>query len=120
MLTRLFDFELPPSLIALRQVEPREKASLMVIRANNRFEHRKFKDLGDYLSECDILPPDVSKVISVRLNGTRLARDPSGQQVPIEITLHRRTGGNSFLALAKPARRVRPNDFSEFGPDLGA
>ncbi len=120
MLTSLFDFELPPALIALRPAEPRDSARLMVVHPGGRIEHRRFRDLGDYLSEGDILSLNDSRVIPARLTGHRPSRQAGSPAVAVEVTLHRRSAPDRFLAFAKPARRLQPGDRLDFPPALQA
>lgn len=120
MLTKDFDFVLPPELIALRPVEPRDCARLMVIKPDGTIVHRTFKDLGDYLVSGDILSFNDSRVIAARLIGIRPPRQPGSPAVQVEVTLHRRTGPGGFLAFAKPARRLKRGDCLDFGPVLKA
>lgn len=120
MQTRLFDFDLPPGLVALRPAEPRDSARLMVIHPDGRLEHRYFGDLGGYLQEYDILSFNDSRVIPARLAGTRAARIPGGPPIPIEVTLHRRSAPDIFLAFVKPAKRLKEGDRLDFGQDLSA
>ena len=114
MLTALFDFHLPAELIALRPVEPRDNARLMIVYPDGRIAHRRFVDLEEYLESRDILSLNDSRVILARLSGKRLSRLPGMDDVSVEITLCRRLGPSRFMALAKPARRLRPGDVLQF------
>lgn len=70
----LFDYELPPELIAQRPVEPRDSSRLFVVhRQSGRFEHRRFRDLPEYLQPGDCLVLNNTKVIPARVYGTRVA-----------------------------------------------
>jgi S-adenosylmethionine:tRNA ribosyltransferase-isomerase len=120
MLTSQFDFVLPPSRIALRPAEPRDSARLMVIHSDGRIEHRLFWELGGYLKRNDILSFNDSRVIAARLAGTRSPRLPGGIAVPVEVTLHKRSGTDRFFAFAKAARRFQPGDRLNFTFGLGA
>ena len=120
MLTELFDFDLPGSLIALRPMEPRDSARLLVVQENGEIRHHIFRDLPDLLQENDILSFNNSKVIAARLAGYRPARDPAGPAIPVEVTLHRREDPGRFRAFAQPARRLRPADALVFAEGLEA
>ncbi|MCC9076585.1 tRNA preQ1(34) S-adenosylmethionine ribosyltransferase-isomerase QueA [Litorilinea aerophila] len=70
MKTALFDYDLPPELIAQEPAEPRDSSRLMVLhRADGRIEHRRFRDIGDYLRAGDLLVANDSRVIPARLHG---------------------------------------------------
>jgi S-adenosylmethionine:tRNA ribosyltransferase-isomerase len=120
MLTRLFDFDLPSELIALRPAEPRESARLLLVGQDGRLEHRSFKDLSQLLRKGDILSFNDSKVIRGRLTGTRPSRDPGGPAVSAEITLHKRNSPSRYLALVQPAKRLRVGDRLHLGANLMA
>src|SRR5882724_8091868 len=45
-----FDYDLPPELIAQTPIEPRDASRLLVVnRREQTFEHRHFRDIGEYL-----------------------------------------------------------------------
>ncbi|MBC7345939.1 MAG: tRNA preQ1(34) S-adenosylmethionine ribosyltransferase-isomerase QueA [Clostridia bacterium] len=104
METGLFDYELPPELIAQKPREPRDSSRLMVVhRQSGRIEHRQFRDLPAYLSRPDVMVLNNTKVIPARLRGRR----ESGG--PVELLLLRRHGSKGdfcWEALVRPARRV--------------
>jgi len=120
MLTELFDFALPDSRIALRPAEPRDSARLLLVHENGEITHRHFRDLPDLLKNNDILSFNDTKVIAARLNAVRPPRVAGGPEVPLELTLHKRTGADEFRAFAQPARRLRPGDVLAFGHGLDA
>lgn len=101
METSLFDYELPPELIAQEPIEPRDASRLMVVeRASGRIEHRRFRDLPSYLGPPDVLVVNETKVIPARLIGRR----PTGGKV--ELLLVRRHAPSLWEAMARPARRA--------------
>jgi len=111
----LFDFELPPERIALRPVEPRDAARLLVVRPDARpqLEDRIVRDLPDLLRPGDVLVFNDTKVIPARLFGRRIGR---GEAEPkIEATLHQRLDASRWKAFVKPAKRLRPGDTVRFG-----
>lgn len=119
MKTQDFDFALPPERIALRPAEPRGAARLLVVRPDGALEHRQFDDLPDLLRAGDMLAFNDSRVIPARLTGIRPGRGPDGD-VTVGVTLHKRQGGDAYLAFAQPARRLRPGDSLTFSHDLTA
>ena len=92
----------------------------MVVHPQGRIEHRVFRDLGEYLNLNDVLSFNDSRVIAARLTRVRPARTPEGLGVRVEVTLHKRTGPDRYLAFAKPARRLQLADRLDFSPDLRA
>ena len=114
-----FDFELPRDLIALRPIVPRDASRLLVVRENGAREHRTIRDLPELLRAGDTLVVNDTKVIAARLLGRRLARGAS-EGAAIEVTLHKRTSPSSFLAFARPAKRVKEGDRVQLGETLAA
>ena len=115
MRTDLFDFALPPELIALRPVTPRDAARLLVVRPGMGAEDRQVRDLPDLLRPGDALVVNDSKVIPARLRGRRVGRGAS--EPAIEATLHRRLDGSRWCAFVKPAKRLSPGDVVRFGEE---
>lgn len=102
-----FDYHLPPELIAQTPVEPRDAARLFVVeRATGRFQHRRFRELGEFLHPGDLLVLNDTRVIRARLLGRK---ERSGGKV--EVFLLRRLagrGGEEWECLVRPGRRLRP------------
>jgi S-adenosylmethionine:tRNA ribosyltransferase-isomerase len=114
----LFDFELPPARIALRPVEPRDAARLLVVRPNAtpRFEDRAVLDLPDYLAPGDVLAVNDTRVIRARLYGVRSRGDTAAR---IEATLINREGEALWRALVRPAKRLKQGDVLSFASASG-
>jgi S-adenosylmethionine:tRNA ribosyltransferase-isomerase len=110
-----FDFELPEDRIALRPAEPRDSARMLVVRPDgtSEFEDRSVRDLPDLLREGDALVVNDTKVIPAQLFGKRVGR---GETEPrIEATLHKRLDAQTWLAFAKPGRKLEADDRIQFG-----
>jgi S-adenosylmethionine:tRNA ribosyltransferase-isomerase len=76
--TDLFDYPLPPRLIAQKPADRRDESRLLVVhRTGHRVEHRHFRDLPEYLAAGDRLFRNNAAVIPARLLATR----PTGGQV---------------------------------------
>ncbi len=87
LLTRDYDYQLPPELIAQQPVEPRDAARLMVIhRATGQIEPRVFRDIVEYLRPGDLLVANDSRVIPARLFAHKV---PTGGRVEL-LLLNRR------------------------------
>ena len=101
-----FDFELPDSLIAQAPAAERTDSRLLGLRrADGALSTRRFRDLVDTLGPKDLLVLNESRVLRARLRGTR---NSSGGSV--EFLAIRPHSDTSWLALAKPAKRLRPGD----------
>ncbi len=80
-----FDYHLPDGLIAQKPLRPRDRSRLLVLsRRDGEIEHRRFRDIIDYLQPGDLLVLNNSKVFPARLIGKKAE---SGGK--IEIFLHR-------------------------------
>lgn len=112
MKTADFDFDLPPDRIAQAPAQPRSSAKLLTVGAGG-FGDWHFADLPRLLKPGDLIVANDSKVIPARLTGRRGA-------AKIEATLHRRLGPDSWLAFAKPARKLKAGDRIEIAPDFWA
>lgn len=101
MRTDLFDYDLPPELIA-QTPAPRGDSRLLVLhRSSGRIDHRRFCDLPEYLAPGDLLILNDTRVTARRLRALR----PNG--LDAEILLLRPIGEKSWEALVKPGRALR-------------
>jgi S-adenosylmethionine:tRNA ribosyltransferase-isomerase len=75
MLTSLFDFPVPPELIAQEAVEPRDAARLLVAGCAQGMRHQRIADLPAWLRRGDLLVLNRTRVIPARLAG---AKDSGG------------------------------------------
>src|SRR6202142_881068 len=112
MRTDLFDFELPTERIALRPVQPRASARLLVVEPGARLHDRVVSDLPLWLKPGDQLVVNDTKVISAQLKGRRIGRETEPK---IEATLIKRLDGSRWQALVRPARKLSPGDVVRFG-----
>ncbi|MEJ0024593.1 MAG: tRNA preQ1(34) S-adenosylmethionine ribosyltransferase-isomerase QueA [Rhizomicrobium sp.] len=113
-----FDFDLPPERIALRPATPRDSARMLVVHPNGRFEHALVRDLPAFLRATDVLVVNDTKVVRARLRGRRKGRGEADPKV--EVLLHKRVAPDTFLAFARPARKLAASDLLVFGSDLVA
>lgn len=104
MRVELFDYRLPPRLIAQAPVEPRSGSRLLAVNCSTgERSHRLFRDLPLYLSAGDCVVFNRSRVRKARLKGVK---EESGGRV--ELLLLEEKGDGCWSALARPARRLRP------------
>ena len=110
-----FFYDLPQELIAQTPVEPRDASRMLVYHKDTgETEHRRFRDIVDYLKAGDLLVINNTKVIPARIYGHR----KSGGKV--EFLLHKRLNLTDWEILAKPARKAMPEQIIEFSPELSA
>jgi S-adenosylmethionine:tRNA ribosyltransferase-isomerase len=103
MQTADFDFILPRELIAQHPARSRDESRLLVLnRANGQVEHRKFRELLEFLHEGDVLVLNNSRVIPARLRGVN-AR--TGGR--FEVLLLEEKSINDWWAMLCPAKRAR-------------
>jgi len=74
MKTDLFNYDLPPELIAQHPPERRELARMLVLHRNSgKIEHKTIIDIVDYLHSPDVLVLNNTKVIPARIFGRKTA-----------------------------------------------
>ncbi|MDX9862644.1 MAG: tRNA preQ1(34) S-adenosylmethionine ribosyltransferase-isomerase QueA, partial [Rhodospirillales bacterium] len=106
-----FDFDLPSEFIAQRPAVPRDSARLMAVGDDLR--DLTMRDLPTLLGPGDIMVFNDTRVIPARLAGRR-------GEARIEATLIRQVAVDSWNALVRPARRLRPGDVVDFGGGLAS
>lgn len=109
-----YNFDLPEDLIALRPVRPRQASRMLV--ANGDILDSTVSNLPDFLQAGDLLVFNNTKVIPARLSGQRFRETPHGSGVSnIEANLIERISGDTWMSLAKPAKRLKIGDTIQFG-----
>ncbi len=100
-----FDFDLPDSQIALRPVEPRDSARLLLVEPQNPtpFSDRIVRDLPDLLQPGDALVFNDTRVIPARL---RAVRERGGAIARIELMLHLKVDGQRWRAFLRPGKKA--------------
>lgn len=111
MRTELFDYHLPPELIAQTYV-PRGASRLLVLgRENGALAHRHFPDLLDYLHPGDCLVLNDTRVTARRLEALR------ENGYPAEVLLLRPVGATAWEGLVRPGKALKPGKALTFvGP----
>ena len=111
---RDFDYEMPQELIAQTPIEPRDASRLLVVhRDSGVFEHRHFRDIGDYLRPGDLLIANQSRVLPARLLGHRVE---TGGAVEVLLLAERPDLGRDYWeTLVRPGRRLREGSRIVFG-----
>ncbi len=100
--TDLFDYTLPPHLVAQTPAARRDRSRLLVVdRATHSIAHHAFADLPQFLHAGDILFRNNAAVLPARLHAQR----PTGGQV--ECFLLRPTEqANVWRCLIKPGKKL--------------
>jgi S-adenosylmethionine:tRNA ribosyltransferase-isomerase len=111
----LFDYDLPPDLIAQEPAELRDAARLLVLdRLRGTWRDHRFSDLPALLRPGDCLVANESRVIAARLFGSL---EPSGHSV--EVLLLRPAAEGGWEALVRPGKRCRAGARIRVGGDVG-
>jgi S-adenosylmethionine:tRNA ribosyltransferase-isomerase len=98
----LFDYSLPPRLIAQTPAARRDQSRLLIIdRSTRALEHRSFADLPQYLHRGDTLFRNNAAVLPARLHAQR----PTGGQIECFLLrpLH---DDHTWRCLVKPGRKL--------------
>ena len=115
-----FDFDLPENLIALRPARPRTSSRLLVSNAG-KIVHDQFANLMTYLGAGDLLVLNNTKVIAAQLSGKRRRMSEQGETfAAINVNLLSMDAVGNWLAMAKPAKRVKVGEEIVFADDLRA
>jgi S-adenosylmethionine:tRNA ribosyltransferase-isomerase len=109
-----FIFELPSKHIAQQPAEPRDSARLLHVPARAELADLYFTDLPSLLLPGDLLVTNNTRVIPARLTGNK------GSGAKIEVTLHKSEGPGLWWVFARPAKKLKQNDFIQFAPKFTA
>jgi len=97
------DYDLPEKLIAQKPSEKRDECRLLVYeRKSGNISHHLFKDIVRFFNEGDILILNDVKVIKARFF---MKKDETGAN--IEVLLLRRLDDKRWIALTRPAKRLK-------------
>jgi len=110
-----FDFDLPDGLIATRPAVPRQAARLLMAQGD-AITDLTVADLPRLFRPGDRLVLNNTRVIPARLSGTRARGDVEAR---IEVTLIELLP-DGWRALAKPLRKVEPDEVIRFSDQLVA
>jgi len=109
----LFDFDLPPELIALRPARPRDAARMLVVAGQGAMADRTVSDLPALMRKGDVLVFNDTRVIPAQLEGRR-------GEARIGATLHKRIDLRRWQAFIRNAKRLREGDIIEFPSGVSA
>jgi S-adenosylmethionine:tRNA ribosyltransferase-isomerase len=108
---RLFDFHLPPELIAQSPSEKRDHSRLLVYnRRTKTITHKTFFQINEFLQPTDILVRNNTKVIPARLLGTKPLTKAS-----VELLLLDDLGQGKYRCLVGNAKVVKVGTELIFG-----
>ncbi|MBT4964129.1 MAG: tRNA preQ1(34) S-adenosylmethionine ribosyltransferase-isomerase QueA [Francisellaceae bacterium] len=110
MLTELFDYQLPETLIAKYPLKERSDSRMLVCsRDGGDFLHSKTKNLSSFLQSGDLLVANDTKVLKARMFGYK----STGGKV--EILLERLLSEQNFLAYIRASHAPKPGAIIEVG-----
>jgi len=111
MLVSQFNFELPRELIATAPAKPRDSANLLVVR--DQLQDLKVSGLASFFRKGDVIVFNDTKVIPAKLYGKKGG-------AAVEATLHKQVNGSTWLAFAKPARKLAIGDVFKIADEFYA
>lgn len=116
MKTSDFDFDLPQELIAQTPLLNRDESRLLVLdKSTGEIEHKKFRNILDYLNSGDVLVINDTKVIPARLMGVK---EDTG--AVIELLLLKDMGDDVWECLSRPQKRLHVGTIVKFSDELSA
>ncbi len=108
-----FNYNLPEELIAQVPLEKRDTSRLMILdREKQTIEHKKFKDIIDYLEPGDCLVRNNTKVIPARIYGKK----ETGAKV--EFLLLNNIEGDIWESIVRPGNKLHIGTKVIFGEGL--
>lgn len=100
-----FKYPLPRNLIAKYPVSPRDHSRLMVLnRADESIEDRKFYEIVEYFSEGDCLVVNETRVFQARLFGKK---EKTNAKIEVFLLRELNAEENIWDVVVDPARKVR-------------
>ncbi|MGB4703596.1 MAG: tRNA preQ1(34) S-adenosylmethionine ribosyltransferase-isomerase QueA [Candidatus Saccharicenans sp.] len=112
-----YDYELPPELIAQEPLPARDESRMMVVyRAEQRFEHRRFREIVNFFQKGDLVVLNDSRVIPARV----WARREKDSERSIEFLFIKEQEPGLWEVLCRPAKKVREGDRLVFDSSLEA
>lgn len=114
MKTKDFYYNLPEELIAQHPLEDRAESKLLVLdKITGEIQHRRFKNIIEYLNPGDTLVLNDTRVLPARLFGNRLGKEES-----IEVLLLKRIEKDKWETLVKPGKKMKVGTVIEFGDGI--
>ena len=108
-----FNYDLPEELIAQTPIEKRDESRLMVLnREIQTIEHKRFKDIIEFLKPGDVLVRNNTKVIPARLYGKK----ETGANV--EFLLLNNIEGDIWESIVRPGNKLHIGTKVIFGDGL--
>ncbi len=108
-----FNYNLPEELIAQTPIEKRDESRLMILNRNKKtIEHKKFKDIINYLEPGDVLVRNNTKVIPARLYGKK----ETGAKV--EFLLLNNIEGDIWECIVRPGNKLHIGTKVIFGDGI--
>ena len=111
-----FYYELPKELIAQHPLEKRDESRLMVLhRDTQEIEHKKFRDIIEYLNPGDCLVINNTKVIPARLYGKIIGKQT---EKLVEFLLLKQLENDNWEVMVRPGKKLKTGVQVEFGEGL--
>lgn len=108
-----FNYDLPEELIAQIPLEKRDESRLMILNKEKQtIEHKKFKDIIDYLEPGDCLVRNITKVIPARIYGKK----ETGANV--EFLLLNNIQDNIWETIVRPGNKLHIGTKVIFGEGI--
>jgi S-adenosylmethionine:tRNA ribosyltransferase-isomerase len=112
--TAAYDYQLPTELIAQYPAEQRDESRLMVLdRAQGAIEHRRFRDIAEYIRAGDALVLNETRVFPARLLGKRAG----GGDAEV-LLLRPLSNPYEWEALVRPGVKLRAGKRIRIGDDV--
>jgi S-adenosylmethionine:tRNA ribosyltransferase-isomerase len=112
--TKLFDYHLPPDLIAETPVDRGDSRMMIVDRKNGTFTHSLFRNITDFIDNATTVVFNSTKVIPARIFGKRVTGGV------VEFLLIKNIGNDIWQVMVKCSKRLNSGEKISFPKDLEA
>lgn len=112
--TKTYEYELPADLIAQQPAGRRDQSALLVLPREGELKHLVFLQLPELLRPGDLLVANDTRVLPARF----LAKRKGGGAAQV-LLLHPGEQSETWVAMARPGKRVRAGDCLTLAPEAG-
>lgn len=113
MKTSDFNYNLPKELIAQAPCANRDQCRMLVLdKSTGEVQDKHFYDIVDFVDPGDLLVANETRVLPARLIGTKRGTEGEAELLLLR-NLAETHDANTWEALVKPGRRLKPASVSE-------
>ncbi len=112
--TAAYAYDLPPELIAQSPAPQRDQSRLFALLRSGEHRHLEFSQIVELIRPGDLVVANDTRVLAARF----LPKRSRGGAAQV-LLLHPAAEPNTWIAMARPGKRIRPGDRLTLGPSQG-